>query len=396
MSYHILDKPLIGSASSYTIGDAKSVLQKAIRRGLQSIAIPAAGKLYEACPRGFWTSIITIASEDIGPADSEIALFAETFYRNWRICFSHQENDKCLKLVFGLTNIMCTAKKSRILDLATYESMKIGIEELEKLKLPIGETVKIARQHINLELKRWPRMFDRMLKPLGMLMALERYVDVTTDISVAISNDAILKRATSSVLITVSQLCQLVSDWKSNGHTGFPRLQTMHAAFLCCHYPVCPEIGCGRTFDVNAAVINALDNIVVNGNDERYAVCKLVFEMPDYAMDKHTRSGRQKKRGYKHFFDVASKLNNEYVFPDGVDTWTTRSISAILKDENSKTKPRELPLEYASQLKKTHTKKFGKRKRDIGDGGDDNIGNETARKNGKQKHIDELFIKKKQ
>lgn len=35
------------------------------------------------------------------------------------------------------------------------------------------------------------------------------------------------------------------------------------------------------------------------------------IEIPDYALDKHTRRGKQKGRGFQHFVDVSTKLENK-------------------------------------------------------------------------------------
>jgi replication-associated recombination protein RarA len=39
-------------------------------------------------------------------------------------------------------------------------------------------------------------------------------------------------------------------------------------------------------------------------------------EVPDYAVDKHTRRGRQLGRGYKHFFAEGARLENRSDMPD--------------------------------------------------------------------------------
>jgi hypothetical protein len=39
-------------------------------------------------------------------------------------------------------------------------------------------------------------------------------------------------------------------------------------------------------------------------------------DVPDYAVDKHTRRGRQLGRGYKHFFQEGAHLENRADIPD--------------------------------------------------------------------------------
>lgn len=67
----------------------------------------------------------------------------------------------------------------------------------------------------------------------------------------------------------------------------------------------------------------------------------LTYEIPDYALDKHTRRGRQMKRGWVHFLEEGTRLENEI---DG-DEW-----QGYLQEAN----------EFWLRAKKT---KWGKKKR---------------------------------
>lgn len=62
-------------------------------------------------------------------------------------------------------------------------------------------------------------------------------------------------------------------------------------------------------------------------------------EIPDEALDKHTKRGRQKKRGWDHFFEEGAMLNNES--PDIEDVYRERARAAL---EN------QPPPEVAGQL----------------------------------------------
>lgn len=72
--------------------------------------------------------------------------------------------------------------------------------------------------------------------------------------------------------------------------TRWPRLFVTHAVLLLAR--------AHKSRIVDHAAMVAYDG------DER-------FEIPDYALDRHTKRGRRRGRGIAHFFDVASLLANE-------------------------------------------------------------------------------------
>jgi replication-associated recombination protein RarA len=62
-------------------------------------------------------------------------------------------------------------------------------------------------------------------------------------------------------------------------------------------------------------------------------------EMPDYALDKHTRRGRQKGRGFKHFFEEGAKLWPVADIPDPYEAEARR----ILEGGNADPEPEADP-----------------------------------------------------
>jgi hypothetical protein len=48
------------------------------------------------------------------------------------------------------------------------------------------------------------------------------------------------------------------------------------------------------------------------------------FDMPDWALDKHTGAGRRKGRGLRHFFEEGAKLENKVDRPDRYEAETIR------------------------------------------------------------------------
>ena len=64
--------------------DAKSALQKSIRRGLEEDALYWAAELAGWNPESLWKRLRVIASEDIGLASPSAALTVRALYENWR------------------------------------------------------------------------------------------------------------------------------------------------------------------------------------------------------------------------------------------------------------------------------------------------------------------------
>jgi replication-associated recombination protein RarA len=56
-----------------------------------------------------------------------------------------------------------------------------------------------------------------------------------------------------------------------------------------------------------------------------------VPEVPDFAIDMHTRRGWEMGRGYEHFLAEASRVENEV--PDRDSTWRDRILAAIAAGE---------------------------------------------------------------
>ena len=55
-------------------------------------------------------------------------------------------------------------------------------------------------------------------------------------------------------------------------------------------------------------------------------------EIPDWALDKHTRRGKKLKRGFRHFFDEGGRLENENRQP-GDDEYLERVMRLLIRPE---------------------------------------------------------------
>ena len=56
-------------------------------------------------------------------------------------------------------------------------------------------------------------------------------------------------------------------------------------------------------------------------------------EIPDYALDKHTRKGKSKKRGFEHFFQESTILENHFV-QEGEELARTEAYSILIGNKN--------------------------------------------------------------
>jgi replication-associated recombination protein RarA len=71
----------------------------------------------------------------------------------------------------------------------------------------------------------------------------------------------------------------------------------MHALLLLCRSP-------------KTRVVDHLTAVAYLGHDDE------LWDIPDYALDKHTERGREMGRGYDHFFETAARVSPEAPDPD--------------------------------------------------------------------------------
>lgn len=108
--------------------DAKSALQKSIRRGLEEDALYWAAELAGWNPESLWKRLRVIASEDIGLASPSAALTVRALYENWRDAQKDGEGEGRLFITHAVL-ILARAKKSRIVDHATITAFEGGLAE---------------------------------------------------------------------------------------------------------------------------------------------------------------------------------------------------------------------------------------------------------------------------
>jgi len=66
-------------------------------------------------------------------------------------------------------------------------------------------------------------------------------------------------------------------------------------------------------------------------------------EVPDYALDMHTKAGRQMGRGFEHFFAVGGKLVDELEIEDPYEERAQRAMLA--KEATKRRRPRQMAIE---------------------------------------------------
>lgn len=108
--------------------EAKSALQKSIRRGLEEDALYWAAELAGWNTESLWKRLRVIASEDIGLASPSAALTVRALYENWKESQKDGEGEGRLFIGHAVL-ILVRAKKSRIVDHATICAFEGGLEE---------------------------------------------------------------------------------------------------------------------------------------------------------------------------------------------------------------------------------------------------------------------------
>ncbi len=106
----------------YDDAEVRSALQKSIRRGLEEDALYWAAYLVGiSWEQSLWKRLLIIASEDIGIADSSVAVLVRSLYENWKEFSKMSLDDRNAARLFIMHAVIALvrAPKSRIVDHAT-------------------------------------------------------------------------------------------------------------------------------------------------------------------------------------------------------------------------------------------------------------------------------------
>ena len=95
---------------------------------------------------------------------------------------------------------------------------------------------------------------------------------------------------------------------KANDYEGNGRLFFIHAVLVCVR-------------SLKSRVVDHALMVAFEGLQKR--------EVPDWALDKHTKRGKMKGRGFEHFFEVGAKLNN--VHPELNDLYEHKAYKIKVK-----------------------------------------------------------------
>jgi replication-associated recombination protein RarA len=100
--------------------EAKSALQKSIRRDLEEDALYWAAQLAVWNATSLWNRLKVIASEDVGLASPSAAIMVRALFENWDEATRHGEEQKNGYLyITHAVLVLARSKKSRIVDHAT-------------------------------------------------------------------------------------------------------------------------------------------------------------------------------------------------------------------------------------------------------------------------------------
>ena len=108
--------------------EAKSALQKSIRRGLEEDSLYWAAELATWNTESLWKRLRVMASEDIGLASPSAAIAVRALYESWRDAQKDGEGEGRLFIMHAVL-VLVRAKKSRIVDHATICAFEGGLEK---------------------------------------------------------------------------------------------------------------------------------------------------------------------------------------------------------------------------------------------------------------------------
>jgi len=108
--------------------EAKSALQKSIRRGLEEDALYWAAQLAAWNATSLWNRLKVIASEDVGVASPSAAIMVRALFENWAEATREGEEQKNGYLyITHAVLVLVRSKKSRIVDHATMLAFDGGL-----------------------------------------------------------------------------------------------------------------------------------------------------------------------------------------------------------------------------------------------------------------------------
>ena len=102
--------------NGYDLFEVASALQKTIRRGLEEEAMFWALELEGRYGAFLWKRLAVIASEDVGPADSSIAVLIHALYDHYREAAKGSTRPQERIILAHAVLVLCRAPKSRIAD----------------------------------------------------------------------------------------------------------------------------------------------------------------------------------------------------------------------------------------------------------------------------------------
>src|SRR5262245_46312010 len=104
------------TANHYDFYEVMSALQKAIRRGDEEGAMFWALELSKRYDDALWRRLVIIASEDVGPADSLMALLIDTLQWQYRDVKKASTRPQERIILAHAVIALCRAPKSRVAD----------------------------------------------------------------------------------------------------------------------------------------------------------------------------------------------------------------------------------------------------------------------------------------
>ncbi len=254
--------------NEYNVDEVVSVLQKSIRRGLVEDTIRWGLELFDSYKSKLFNRLLVISVEDIGPADTNVVLIVYNIIHNnpSRISIAN-----CLK-------IMAESQKTRINDWLICISNRSN-KLLESDPYVLGELLKDNLQKYNAivchsicralcESTQYVYTNGRYRKSQYMIWIIFKQV---------IENN---------LYVNIMEKIAMTNNWKWSDKC---RLLYSHIINIWCY---CDDFPDGKTkFDI----ITIDDTINIDFNDYK--------EIPDYALDKHTKRGRSMGRNLKHFIE---------------------------------------------------------------------------------------------
>ena len=311
--------------SAFPSDEASSAAQKAVRRGYTLEAIQWFLELFWSSPHrrtNIWNRALVMAVEDIGPADPLMIC---------QILNLRKNKDDALSIATA-AYLLARSEKSRVNDWSihlymlnkNYGKCSYNVASLKSALLQalanknVAHALYWAGQLILSEEKitHMPKVVDVKRYNKAEFLIWETLLEYEYCERIKNTIDSEPRNNYLSPYIVTLMNLAFETNWKWDEKSY---LLISHIIHLICYDKIPNDLS--KALTTPTTPTTKLTDIVTKIRNR-----EILFGIPDYALDKHTASGKRMGRGLTHFVTEASKLNNRHSKWEALDNFYIDSL----------------------------------------------------------------------